>query len=393
MAESDSSSHPRDIRGLLPELRARAFETDQAQQLPDELFAELTGRGAFDALRPGQKQAPQQALEHLDTVRMLAGACTSTGWLAAVLGTATWHIGHFHPDVAEGIWAAGPSSIVTAAYAPGGTFRPVRGGYRFSGRWRFLTACDRADWAILGGLLVDERGGEARGMMLAVVPREAYEISRRWDIYGLRAVGGHQVRIADWFVPESHVLHGNDTAAMFARSDGRKLSPLYRVPFAALYPYAVTAAVIGAAEGALESHLLRVREESRQTFASRDRHDDRASHIAIARAAAGIDAASLQMRQHIDELAEAARLGEPVEPDQLLRARRDQCWGTERAVEAVDLLFRTAGRYGLVEGDHVQRAWRDAHAATAHVTNDIDHAMALFGRSAYGFEVELSQLL
>ena len=71
-----------------------------------------------------------------------------------------------------------------------------------------------------------------------------------------------------------------------------------------------------------------------------------------------------------------------------LRLRRDQVRGTERAVEAIDLLFKTSGGNSLGRGTPVERAWRDAHAGSVHVANDPERALAMYGRGAFGLPVE-----
>ena len=71
-----------------------------------------------------------------------------------------------------------------------------------------------------------------------------------------------------------------------------------------------------------------------------------------------------------------------------LRTRRDQVRGTERAVAAIDLLFKTAGGSSLRRGNPIERGWRDAHAGSVHVANDVERALALYGRSAFGLPVE-----
>nr|WP_231123422.1 hypothetical protein [Nocardioides sambongensis] len=71
-----------------------------------------------------------------------------------------------------------------------------------------------------------------------------------------------------------------------------------------------------------------------------------------------------------------------------MRARRDQVRATERSIDAIDTLFKTAGGNSLKRGNPIERAWRDAHAGSVHVANDVERALALYGRSAFGLPVE-----
>jgi 3-hydroxy-9,10-secoandrosta-1,3,5(10)-triene-9,17-dione monooxygenase len=71
-----------------------------------------------------------------------------------------------------------------------------------------------------------------------------------------------------------------------------------------------------------------------------------------------------------------------------LRTRRDQVLGTERALRAIDLLFKTAGGNSLHRGNPIERAWRDAHAGSVHVANDVERALAGYGRHRLGLPVQ-----
>jgi 3-hydroxy-9,10-secoandrosta-1,3,5(10)-triene-9,17-dione monooxygenase len=71
-----------------------------------------------------------------------------------------------------------------------------------------------------------------------------------------------------------------------------------------------------------------------------------------------------------------------------LRARRDQVCGTERAVTAIDLVFQAARGLSLRRGNPIERAWRDAHAGSAHAANDVGASLAIVGRGAFGLYVD-----
>lgn len=70
-----------------------------------------------------------------------------------------------------------------------------------------------------------------------------------------------------------------------------------------------------------------------------------------------------------------------------MRSRRDQVRGTERAIEAVDLLFDNSGGHSIRKPNPIERHWRDAHAGSVHVINDVERALVLYGRDAFGLPV------
>ncbi|MEE1772365.1 hypothetical protein PUR34_30415 [Streptomyces sp. JV185] len=115
--------------------------------------------------------------------------------------------------------------------------------------------------------------------------------------------------------------------------------------------------------------------------------DDPFAQVAIARAASDTDATVLQMDRNLRELSALAPAGREIPTELRLRARRDQVRGTERADAAIDLLFKTAGGNALCRGNPVERAWRDAHASSVHVANNVERALAMYGRGAFGLTV------
>jgi 3-hydroxy-9,10-secoandrosta-1,3,5(10)-triene-9,17-dione monooxygenase len=110
--------------------------------------------------------------------------------------------------------------------------------------------------------------------------------------------------------------------------------------------------------------------------------------VAVGRAASEIDAGILQTERNLRELLAHTTAGERPPMELRLRTRRDQVRATERAVEAVDLLFETAGGTSLQRGNVIERAWRDVHAGSMHVANEVPRTLALYGRGAFGLPIE-----
>ncbi|MDB5487233.1 MAG: acyl-CoA dehydrogenase, partial [Reyranella sp.] len=74
---------------------------------------------------------------------------------------------------------------------------------------------------------------------------------------------------------------------------------------------------------------------------------------------------------------------EPTHDDKL-RYRRDAFFSVRLCLEAVDILMGVAGSSGLYLSGSMQRLFRDAHAANAHVMFSPDVQGALFGQHALG---------
>lgn len=374
------------VRPLLPTIAARSGVADEKRMLPAETLEELIAAGALGMLRPKRYGgAEAHPAEFFEVVRTLAGACGSTGWVASVLGVHPWHVALFPEAAQDEVLGPDPDTVVCSAYAPVGRLEPVDGGYRLTGHWSFSSGADHAAWALLGATLPGD--GPTPRHLTALVPRSDFRVRDVWDVVGLRGTGSNDVHVDAAYVPAHRVLaHADQESA----APGREVNtaPLYRLPFASVFTTAVAMPVLGAVTGCLDSWLCHMQERVRVSPSGGRFAEDPFAQVAIARAASDVDAAVLQMERNLDQLHAAAVAGEEVALELRARARRDQVLGTERALGAVDLLFKTAGGNSLHRGNPIERAWRDAHAGSVHVANDVDRALAGYGRVAFGLPVD-----
>jgi 3-hydroxy-9,10-secoandrosta-1,3,5(10)-triene-9,17-dione monooxygenase len=86
------------IDALLPELRSRAAEVEQGGMVPNDIIRSLTAAGVFRALQPRQWGGWElDFATYYEGMIRLASACTSTGWVASVVGVHPWHAALSHP--------------------------------------------------------------------------------------------------------------------------------------------------------------------------------------------------------------------------------------------------------------------------------------------------------
>jgi 3-hydroxy-9,10-secoandrosta-1,3,5(10)-triene-9,17-dione monooxygenase len=124
----------------------------------------------------------------------------------------------------------------------------------------------------------------------------------------------------------------------------------------------------------------------RAAFVGERGNSDPFSQVRIARAASEIDAAWALLTNNIRALQDYVAKGVPIPLHARLKVRRDQVVGTERAIEAIDLLFENSGARALDRGCHLQRVWRDAHAGRVHAANDPERALQLYGAAEVGLK-------
>ncbi|MEU6432383.1 3-hydroxy-9,10-secoandrosta-1,3,5(10)-triene-9,17-dione monooxygenase oxygenase subunit [Microbispora sp. NPDC046973] len=376
------------VRALLPKIAERARSTDEDRRVPAESIRELVQAGVFRMLQPKRYGGVESdPVSFYEVVREISAVCGSTGWTVAVLGVHPWQLALFDEAAQDEVWGSDPDALISSSYAPVGRLVPVEGGYRLSGRWRFSSGCEHASWAMVGGLVLGDQGRPV-DFMTVLVPRSDYLIADVWDVIGLRGTGSNDIIVEDAFVPAHRVMRNYDMAQL--RGPGQKVNtgPLFRIPFGTVFTTTITAPVIGMAAGCYRSYVTAMRDRVRLSLGGGRFAEDQFAQVAVARAASEIDAAILQTDRNVREVYEHAVRGETIPAELRLRVRRDQVRATERALEAIDILFKTAGGNSLSRGNPIERAWRDAHAGSVHVANDVERALAMYGKGEFGLAVE-----
>lgn len=374
------------VRKLRPALSERAAAVDADGSIPEQSMTELIEAGVFRMLRPkwsgGLESDPTQ---FYDVVRSISASCGSTGWVAAFLGVSNWHVALFDERAQRDVWAERPDTLICSSYAPVGRLVPVEGGYELTGHWRFASGCSHATWALLGGALVAENG-QPVDIVTALIPLSDTRAAERWDAVGLRGTGSHGLHADRVFVPDYRALRNYDV--VLRHSAGQKINsgPLYRMPYGTMYSTAVSAPILGVAEGCLETFVARMRGDNRLSFGSGN--PAAPQRAAVGRASSEIDAAVLQLHRNLRDLYECARRREEIPMELRLRARRDQALGSDRAVRSVDSIFAAAGGMSLHRGNPIERAWRDVHTGSVHAANDVAAALELYGQGAFGLPVD-----
>ncbi|WP_425826819.1 3-hydroxy-9,10-secoandrosta-1,3,5(10)-triene-9,17-dione monooxygenase oxygenase subunit [Streptomyces fractus] len=375
------------VRELLPALRERAQETEDARRVPAESIKLLRGTGFFKLLQPvrygGFEADP---LDHYTAVKLIASACGSTGWVASVLGAHAWHLATFPAQAQEDIWGRAPETLLSSAYAPLGTATRVEGGFRLSGKWSFSSGVDHAGAAILGTLVKDEKGDTA-DYAAFLVPCEDYTVEDVWHTVGLRGTGSNDIVVDDVFVPAHRTLSFSDSFRCVCPGQEVNDSPLYRMPLYSVMTTTITTPLVGMATGAYEAHVAHQQDRVR-AFAGGKAKDDPFAKVRVAEAASEIDAAWLQLTRNLSDVHRAARDGSGIPVGLRTRLRRDQVRAAERAIGATDRLFENSGASALRDGTPIQRFWRDAHAARVHVAHDAEPALKLFGDDEFGVSID-----
>jgi 3-hydroxy-9,10-secoandrosta-1,3,5(10)-triene-9,17-dione monooxygenase len=374
------------VRELLPVLRGRAAEAEELRKVPAASVKELQAAGVLRLLQP-QRYGGHEAHPTVfyTAIKLIAGACGSTGWVSSVLGVHPWHVALFAEAAQAEVWADDLDTVISSSYAPVGRATAVEGGFRFSGRWSFSSGCDHATWCLLGGLVMED--GRPVDFRTFLLPRSDYAIEDVWDTIGLRGTGSNDILVDDVFVPEHRTLSFQHTSRCVCPGQELNDGPLFRLPYGSVHPYAITAPLIGMATGAYESYVGYTRERIRASYVGEKAAEDAFAQVRVAEAACEIDAAWLQLERNFAEEFDLVSAGRSIPLELRLRARRDQVCGSARVISAIDKLFESAGGKAINTSAPISRFWRDAHAARVHAANDLERTLVMYGKSEFGVPV------
>lgn len=319
-----------------------------------------------------------------------SSADASTGWVCGLGIVHQWLIAQFPSATHDEVWGDDPSPMTCGSYAPAGEMTAVEGGYRLTGEYHFSSGVDVSDWAILGVFFPPEEDGGRPIPGFTVVPRSDFEVDDNWYVMGLTGTGSKTVICKDLFIPAhrrvtfAELVSGNSPGYQALQSN------LYRYPILSLVAYAISTPALGALNGAVDTFLDAM--NGRMTrgavvLGGNKVRDFQAVQMRVGRAVANLKAGKAMLFAQIEESRAAVMdRGEILDVTGRLDNRLTQAKTVELAVDGLDELFGAVGGHGIHTSQHVQRAWRDAHAIAHHISFNWDALSSMYGQHLLGLE-------
>ena len=377
-------------RGLVPEIRALAEETERNRTISPAIIAKIRDAELLRTTRPkefgGFEFDPTVALEIALTI---SAACASTGW--AVNGALSNGIsfGHYPVETQRELWGAGDDPFTCACFAPTGAAIPADGGYVLNGKWSYASGVDHASWIRLGAFIKSPGATPADDGAFFLLPTGDVEIEDNWFVYGLCGTGSKNIIVHDAFIPAHRVLRFADTRAGRTSGADHHKNPLYRLPLLVLGASMLASTAVGAAKGALGDYLeMTAGRRTRGALAGGGlaMAEFATIQLRFAEASAAAEAAELILTTDMRKAMAKLRAGEEITVADRIRARRDQAYATKLALQAVEALNASTGGAGLLFSSPIQRAWRDVNAVARHVSLNWDAVGTMYGQHAFGLE-------
>jgi 3-hydroxy-9,10-secoandrosta-1,3,5(10)-triene-9,17-dione monooxygenase len=368
-------------RALAPRLRERAVKAERDRNIPQESVDEYIDAGLIHTLQPRRWGGYEHDHEVAFDIAIELGrsTCGSSAWCLNYLGDHACILAHFPEEAQHDVWSRDKAACIATSAAPTGKVAVAPGGYRLDGRWSWCSGLRHSQWVMIGGLVFRE-GEDHPDMRLYLVPVSQVKQEDTWHSAGLSATGSNTSVLDGVFVPEHRSV--SFATLRDAHSPGSKVNtnPIYRGPFLAVHSYALLGPALGAARGGYADFVQWTRQRH-LTYTQLGIAQHVPVQIKVAEIAAQIDAAELLARRCL-ATARKDYPGMSIETRTLLR--RDYTYAMHALRAAMDSLMKISGSSGLMEGNSVQRCWRDVHAISSHVVMNWDVPAENFGRMEFG---------
>ncbi|AMB87591.1 hypothetical protein AWM79_20770 [Pseudomonas agarici] len=342
----------------LPGWYERAAAAEISRRLSSSTLDELFAGGWLDLLSP---RAPVTRTGHwptlVESARIAAKACASTGWMLALVGGHGSIIRRLPSACIDQLYIDGPRQLFASASTSVDSLLSFESaGIRVNGRWRFSSGIEDSTWLMLNAPCPNHPDAAYTPRFLVLVAAHEVERLDSWDSCGMAATGSHDVLTRRLLVPHDCVFALHE---VFAQQPPASASDyIDRLP---LLPYLTTSIIgplLGCAEGALAAFVAML---NGSLSVSDPRLAEQAAH-----SAAQLYSAKLLYDSLITQLHEAGVNDRALDARQLLQLKRDRAYLGYQCVQAVRRLVERLGASTLVAANPLQRHWRDIQAIAAH---------------------------
>ncbi|HTZ01562.1 MAG TPA: acyl-CoA dehydrogenase family protein [Xanthobacteraceae bacterium] len=364
-------------RDLAPAFGKRAEAAEEGRRIPEASVKDMLDAGFARILLPREIGGYGLGFDSwCDVTRELSKAEASHGWCAGLIIHHAHLVAQFPRAGQEAVWADGVDVPIAASFAPAAKAVRADGGYRISSAGSpFASGVDHCPWVMLGGMVHD--GGEPEWKFF-LVPRGEFTIRDTWFTAGMRGTGSKTIVVEDAFVPEGRILSLADLRV--GKTPGGALydGVIYRTPFFYYAPISFASPMLGAAQGAFEQFCGWT--GTRKTMDGSPLAEKTSVQVRTARAAADIDAAELLLHRAVGVTAAP----EAYSASHLSRSIRDYARISEIMIEVIDTLVALGGTAGFASSHPLQRAWRDIHFMSMHISLNVETNFSYYGRMRLG---------
>jgi alkylation response protein AidB-like acyl-CoA dehydrogenase len=193
---------------------------------------------------------------------------------------------------------------------------------------------------------------------LLFVPADQCRIHDTWRVSGLRGTGSHDYSMKNVRVPAAYSID------LLADRPTRP-EPLYAFPVIPFVEAAVAAVPIGIARAALDA-FKDLAKTKRSSSSRRPLRRDPTAQRELGQAELHVRSAEALLFTAVDDMWRTVTAGRRPSVEQRALLRAGCVNAGVSAAEAVDIVYRLGGSASILEGDRIERCFRDVHTATQH---------------------------
>jgi 3-hydroxy-9,10-secoandrosta-1,3,5(10)-triene-9,17-dione monooxygenase len=369
-------------RAMIPTLRAHASQGERERNIPKETIAELQAAGLFKVLQPKRWGGYEMSIGTYFDVQMALGeGDMSVAWVYGVVGVHPWFVALLDERAEQDIWGADNATLICSSLMPAGTAKPVDGGFRLSGNWKYASGCAHCEWAFLGGSVE----GSPDDRRVFAIPRKDYTIVDTWHVPGLKGTGSNDITMTDVFVPDHRTQKYSDSFNGVAPGLALNTGPLYRLPFGQVFFRGVSTGAIGALQGMLDAYLDYGKKRIGRASGT-PASEEAIVQLTCAEVAVAIDEMKTILHRNFRELERYAAKGEMPPLKQRVEYKFHNAVVAERCSLLAARLFKAAGTAGIAADLPFGRILSDITVGRQHISNQFEQAGKSYGAFLFGIE-------
>ena len=331
-----------------------------ADPIVDALIETKLCRLALPAADGGLETPPADAFEVFEELASAEGAVAWVVWNNSLV---CWFARYLSADVRKQVFGD-PTHLFANSTRPTG--KAVSGGDAFlvNGRWSLVSGCPHAQWIPV--MCVIEKDGEvqrlasgAPQMLMALAPRDDYEILDTWHSGGLRGTGSHDVVLTDTLVPSERTFAPFvDTSQIDSRFG--------RAPIAATMAAGCASICLGLARASMDA-LLDLAVEKTTPDPGPDLRDRAQTQATVTRIQTMLKSLRSNLFESYERLWDNLQEANEARNEDLADVWSAAIVVATQCRSAVSEIYSIAGASSLYTDSPIERTHRDIYAVLQHV--------------------------
>ncbi|MCP5066538.1 MAG: acyl-CoA dehydrogenase [bacterium] len=347
-----------------PLVAAEADEAESLRHMTDRTVEAFKESELYYLTLPQELGGPDLPLvESLEVLEKVSEADGAAGWCLFVGNIEVGTAGAYLADAGiETVFTKPKDLLISGQGIPNGVARPVDGGYRIDGDWKYGSGIHHADYIHNGCIVLDEDGNPRmtdagkREIRICLTERKDAEIKDDWHVLGLCATGSFDYSIRDVFVP-AEMTHD------FATTKPHRGSYQFTLGLTGYTTWGHTGFALGVGRHALDE-LKKLAQTKENPFGLLG--DGASFQVRYAHAEGSLRAARAFCYTAWDDLCESMARQEPASLDQIALIRLAMS-NVHDVVSDITTFAHIAGGGVSLRHSPLQRCYRDMHAGTQHI--------------------------